>query len=180
VQDAGRGTLGIVMDWQFWVGLALGIPLSIAANIWTDRVRDFLDKRRTIRLSNKKSKEVQTYLYVRSLREGDATAKVMFDIGAINSLRELLFGLFGLVTIVFIVMAASDPKLSPYKTYIGYFSFFLIFLVTGFMTLSLIQYWRLLQIRRRLRWFREYENGIREKWGDDAIEEFLQPQIERT
>jgi hypothetical protein len=48
----------------------------VVGNLWTDSVRSYLDKRKHIRLSNKKSKEVRTYFLVRTLREGQPTTSL--------------------------------------------------------------------------------------------------------
>jgi hypothetical protein len=41
-----------------------------------------------------------------------------------------------------------------------------------FYLYTALLHWRALRIRFRLRRFHDYENRIREKWGDDALEEF--------
>jgi hypothetical protein len=46
------------MDTLFWVGILVGalvgIPTAIISNLWTDPVRGFLHRRRTIRLNRRK------------------------------------------------------------------------------------------------------------------------------
>jgi hypothetical protein len=163
------------MDTIFWVGLGLGalvsIPLSIDANLWTDAVRDFLDKSKRIRLSNKKSKEVRTYFFVRALREGDATAKVLFDIDATFSNRSAIFTGMCLGGLLCFMLVALDPKAAEHPVIIlGTFLSFAIF-AAGFHLWSMTLHWKLAQVRRRLMWFHQYETNIRVKWGDDALEE---------
>jgi hypothetical protein len=72
------------MDTVFWTGIVLGALLgligSVLGNLWTDDIREFLDKRKRLRLSNKKSRELQTFCYVKALREGNPTAKILFDL----------------------------------------------------------------------------------------------------
>ena len=46
------------MDIWFWLGLALAIPLSILANIYTPRVQSYLDERRE-RISSKRFEKVK-------------------------------------------------------------------------------------------------------------------------
>jgi hypothetical protein len=163
------------MDTIFWVGLALGvlisIPLSIAANLWTDAVRDFLDKRKRIRLSNKKSNEVRTYFFVRALREGNPTAKVLFDIDATFSNRSAIFTCMCLGGLMCFLLVALHPKAREHPVII--LCTFLAFAVfaMGFHVWSMTLHWKLAQIRRRLKWFHEYEANIRVKWADDALEE---------
>jgi hypothetical protein len=170
--------LGTTMDTIFWVGLLMGgllsIPLSIAANLWTDVVRGYLDKRRHIRLSNKKSKEVRTYFFVRALREGNPTAKVILDIESTLSNRAAIFtaicfgGLFSII-----ILVAANSKFAEYPK--SSFASAAIFAVAAlaFHLAGMMLHFKLLQIRRRLKWFNDYETGIRVKWGDDALEEFM-------
>jgi hypothetical protein len=163
------------MDTIFWVGLGLGalvsIPISIAANLWTDAVRNFLDKRKRIRLSNKKSKEVRTYFFVRALREGDPTAKVLLDIDATFSNRSAIFAGMCLGALMCFLLVALHPigKEHPFII-LGTSLSFMVFLI-GFHSWSMTLHWKLAQIRRRLMWFHDYETNIRVKWGDDALEE---------
>lgn len=69
------------MDIVFWFGIAVGamvgIPVSIVANLWTDPVRGFLSRRRTIRLSRNKHKELSSYYFVRRVIGGDEAAKAV-------------------------------------------------------------------------------------------------------
>jgi hypothetical protein len=164
------------MDWQFWIGLALGIPLSIFANLYTDRVRDYLDKRRTIRLSRKKSKEVRTYLYVRSLMEGHPGSKVLLDMD--NSLVDRLTTMWAFIYLLaaIAILFAFQPKFEVIQKPILIGAMAVLLLSTVLSIPLLIIHLDLTQTRRKVRRFSDYENSIREKWGDDAIEEFLAPQ----
>lgn len=165
------------MDAIFWIGLGLGallsMPISILANLWTDRVRNYLDRRRHIRLSNKKSKEVRTYFFVRALREGNPTAKVLLDIEATFFNRSAIFtelcfsGLFSMV----VLLAANQKFIEHPKLAFASIIFFAVFGL-GFHFYGMSMHLQLMRIRRRLKWFDEYETGIRVKWGDDALEEF--------
>src|SRR5450631_3842969 len=165
------------MDWtSILIGALLTIPLSIFANLFTEPVRDYLDKRRTIRLSRKRSKEVQTYLFVRALMEGEPRAKVLLDINAGMASRAATFSVlgFGAVSLV-IFLHSSQPKIQahPIPVAIMLLVGFILFAVMYFISMHL--HTAQLNVGRKLRRFHDYENSIREKWGDDAIEEFLAP-----
>jgi hypothetical protein len=163
------------MDIIFWIGLFLGGLLgligSILGNLWTDAVHDFLDKRRRIRLSNKKSKEVRTYFFVRALREGDPTAKVLFDMDATFSNRAAIFTGICLGAMMCLILVAFHPNAHEYPIAIVTVLFVLTVFMVAIHLWSTTLHWKLLQIRRRLMWFHEYETGIRAKWGDDELEE---------
>jgi hypothetical protein len=165
------------MDTVFWIGLGLGalisVPLSITANLWTDKARYLLDKRRRIRLSNKKSKEVRTYFFVRALREGDPTAKILFDIDAASSIRTLIFSAMDLTVLACLALVVSDARAKPYMSLLLGSAALLTVMGLGFCFWSIMLEARLLTIRQRLRWFHDYETSIRVKWGDDAIEEMM-------
>lgn len=170
------------MDTVFWTGLGLGalisVPLSITANLWTDKVRDYLDKRRKIRLSNRKSKEVRTYFFVRALVEGNPVAKVMFDMNVAESARMLLFATIAFVGIVFLALLSSDPRTVPYKPHMLWLGY--IVSAWAIITYLISSYLHLFnsQVERRTRRFKQYEDSIREKWGDDALEEALNKEWE--
>jgi hypothetical protein len=82
---------------------------------------------------------------------------------------------FCFVALGLVVIASFEPKLLPYKTFLYWAGMLTtaMGLLTHFWSMSL--HWKLLQVRSKLRRFEEYENRIREKWGDDALEGFLQP-----
>jgi hypothetical protein len=163
------------MDIIFWVGLLLGGLLgfigSMLSNLWTDAIGDYLDKRRRIRLSGKKSKEVRTYFFVRALREGDPSAKVLFDIDATFSNRAAIFIGICLGAMMCLVLVAFHPNAHEYPiSIVTAFCVLTVFMV-AFHLWSTILHWKLMHIRRRMMWFYEYETGIRVKWGDAALEE---------
>lgn len=165
------------MDWIFWMGLGLGaligLPISIMANLWTDRVRDYLDQRRTIRLSKQMSKELSTYVYVRSLREGDPTSKAIFDIDTSQPGHMFTLHTSCLVMAGFFVFLADQSKLEAYRAPLAGMALLLIFLSLVSLASGFLLYREYQQIRRKLRRFEEYENSIREEWGPYPIEEFM-------
>jgi hypothetical protein len=168
------------MDMVFWLGLGLGalisVPLSITANLWTDKVRDLLDKRRKIRLSNTKSKEVKMYFFVRTLREGDPTSRILFDEETNQSLRWLVFGMFCFLAMTFLVMASLQPQVRQQSgAALIVFIYVLLVLCAVAVCWSLLMHTRTSMVRWRLRQFKTYETDIRVKWGDDALEELHPP-----
>ena len=169
---------GDSMDTVFWSGLLIGglfsIPLSITANIWTDAVRDFLDKRRHVRLSNKKWREVRTYFEVRALREGDPTAKTIFDYEQVDNIRAVIGMLLCLsmaLPLIYIYVVREPQVKEHLAAYLSIWGFIGI-IFCYFSLYAAFLHWRALRIRIRLRRFHSYEDSIREKWGDDALEKF--------
>lgn len=165
------------MDWIFWLGLALGaaisFPVSVLANLWTDRAREYLGKRRQIRLSNRKAKEIATYLKIRAIVEGDPTVKAVFDLERLSATRSLLMAILGMSIIGIGFTVFLSPAFEEHKRTVRIF-LFVYLAMTGIVGLnSFYEHYLMVQIRSKLGRFREYENRIREKWGDDAIEDFL-------
>lgn len=168
------------MDWVFWIGLGLGaaisFPISIIANLQTENVREWFGKRRAIKLSEKKYKEVRTYLYIRALVEGNPVAKVLLDLDTSFVNRIVTISLLPMLCVVPVLVVALQPEMTKYRHFFGFacIALCLISSLSGFVVMSF--HFLLSQIRRKVLNFVEYENSIREKWGDDAIEEFLRPQ----
>jgi hypothetical protein len=161
------------MDTTFWTGIILGAFLglvcSILGNLWTDAVRNFIDKRKRIRLNGKKSKEVRTYCFVRALREGNPTAKVLFDIDQTMSVRSTLFMIACLSFLVAMLFVARQPQIHEHLAvfltlFTAVFVMFLFFY--GYATSLHLE---VLRIKYRLLRFEEYETSVRVKWGDDAV-----------
>jgi len=65
------------MDATFWLNLllplVLSIPLSIMANIYSDPVREFIAKRRHIRLNKRCAREIRMHQWVLAIKRGDPT-----------------------------------------------------------------------------------------------------------
>ncbi len=71
------------MDSTFWIGLIIGAVLSLAAsiiaNLYTDRIQQYLSTRRRIRLNGKKASELKTHDFVKKLRMGDPVTLLEFN-----------------------------------------------------------------------------------------------------
>jgi CBS domain containing-hemolysin-like protein len=169
------GDKGSNVDTSFWSGILvaalLSVPLSIFSNIYSDRVREFLEKRKRIRLSNKKARELQTYCLVKALREGDPTATTIFSIDQTLSNRMLILT----CTSVGVSYASLLIYLTPlFSEHIPKQYFIAFMVVTGlgvmfFHYYSTVLHARLIQIKYKLMWFDDYEQKIRTRWGDDAL-----------
>jgi hypothetical protein len=66
------------MDFNFWIGIAIGTVLSLAtsfiANFYTDPMRRFMKGRKVIFLNRRKGKELQIYKQLVSLRVRPGTS----------------------------------------------------------------------------------------------------------
>jgi len=110
------------MDAVFWMGLILGalisLPISIIANIWADPVRELLHKRRRIRYSKTRSRELRRYFYVKALREGDPTSRILFDIESTQASRLDMFTILAMCCILVSFVALGLPNGRSYQAYI--------------------------------------------------------------
>jgi hypothetical protein len=164
------------MDAIFWIGLGLGalvsIPAAVIANLWTDPVRGFMDRRRTVKLGRKKEKELRKYWLVRAIMEGDEAEKANFIFRQNFAIHSAIFS-------VGYIIAALCAGVAIYGG--GFTSvlknrwFILLSVVWGFganyLLLfsfgTMLQAWR---ITMRLRDFARYERSIVEKWGNPEPE----------
>ena len=114
------------MDAVFWTGLLLGaligLPISITANLWTEPVRELLHIRRRIRYSEKKSRELRRYFYVKALRDGDPTAKILLDMQLNDVTRALLFLLGSTFLYATCIALISQPYAQDYRSHIRVFA----------------------------------------------------------
>ena len=118
---------------------------------------------------------MRTYFFVRALREGNPTAKVLFDIDATFSNRTAIFtGISVVLALCFMILGAASQKLQQYPYLIVSLTVLFGLFALAFHFWSTMLHFKLIQIRRRLNWFHDYETNIRVKWGDDALEEMQQ------
>jgi hypothetical protein len=66
---------------EFWASVLLsgvvGFPIAIVANLYSDQVREYLDRRKTIKLNKKRALELQTYQRVLRLVEANLTQTLL-------------------------------------------------------------------------------------------------------
>jgi hypothetical protein len=158
------------MDYVFWAGIALGAILGVAGsiigNLWTDKVRSYLDNRRKISLSKTKSRELRRYYFAKALREGEPSSTIFYSllqtyfIAAVSFLAVLV----GFLIILFFV--AKEPIVQQHFGIVRAIALWVC--ASGFLLLCVIQhlYIVLYKIWSRLRRFEQYESQIYEKWGD--------------
>jgi hypothetical protein len=163
------------MDPSFWLGIIcgalVGMPFSIAANLWTDPIRAFIDRRRTIRYSSQKSSELEQYRFAEALREGDPTATLIFGIDRAFSIRLVVQSstlLLGMGVFVVLRFAAAS--------YIAPLTFKIALCILAaptvwFLLQSYTSAFRLQQIKSRLAGFDEYERIIHERWGEEFTQQ---------
>jgi hypothetical protein len=158
------------MDIVFWVGLFVGALLgligSILGNLWTDAVRSYLDNRRQIRLSKKKSRELRRYYFTKNLRDGEPATTIFYGLLQIYFVAAISFlaVMVGFFIILFIV--GKDPVAQQHIIIARTFA--ILAGLSSLILLAVIQhlYFRIYQIWSRLRRFEAYEVQIYDKWGE--------------
>ncbi|UFW91074.1 hypothetical protein BjapCC829_22050 [Bradyrhizobium barranii] len=158
------------MDSSFWLGIIagalVGIPFSIAANLWTDPIRELIERRRHIRYSNRKSRELSRYHFVKDLHQGAPRARTLLEFEIFEATRAVMFFCVALLFTVCSFIWLQSPRAAEYYGAARYVNFF-------FLSVSMLSYavvvstsQRLRQLRTRLIRFEEYEQAIYEKWSD--------------
>ncbi|MCK1567488.1 hypothetical protein IVB08_26615 [Bradyrhizobium sp. 173] len=167
------------MDTAFWLGIGMGalvgIPISIVANLWTDPVRGFLDRRRTIQLSRQKDKELGNYYFARAILDGDEAAKAHLNFrqtfavhSAVFSALYLLVGLMAGLG-MYAGGYVEVLKLTFVKVLI------MVWAIGGnYLAIhSIISFLNTWRVVLRLRNFSRYEASIIEKWGEPENPSYL-------
>lgn len=161
------------MDFNFWAGIVIAaiisVPLSISANLYSDKVRWHLDRWRGLRLSKRMARELQHYHLVAALRSGDPVANAVLQLQNHEATRGLIMAfvaggmLVGLAT--FRDEVAEYVPVWSIRTYAFMLSFSTIYLMVN----SMFVHWRMRAIQRRIIQFDRYAAQIRSKWGDEVI-----------
>jgi|GEM_PF-6965518 len=158
------------MDTTFWIGIFVGtafsLVASIIANLYTDRIQQYLSARRSIRLNNKKTSELTTYAFVKKLRAGDPVSTLSFGRSRDFTFYMLGFAvLSGVVCLVVIVDPTFDRSNALYR----FLPILLIALSLTCLMALLLSFQSVARISKKANDFEQYEANIRSKWGNDAI-----------
>jgi hypothetical protein len=161
------------VDTAFWLGIVLGAVVSLmasfAANLYTDTLRSYLAKRSQLRLSNRRAKEIDDYKLVKMLRSGDPLARLEIQGRRDSGLRNMLWALlFSQCMIAFVVIRFMRPEL--------YYIVIVVAGVAGLMSsVAMVLSFAISTSTRSLllkaKKIEEYEQQIRNEWGEDAIEQ---------
>jgi hypothetical protein len=158
------------MGATFWVGTLVGAILSlvasVVANLFTDRIQQFISARRRIRLGNRKTIELKTYAFVKGLRSGDPVAHLELSRARDISLYSLGLGASSLLSLLVFYIdpnverTAGLNQLLPVVLLVACLICLLVFLLTSQSISRQI---------KKAKDFEQYEADIRTKWGSDAI-----------
>jgi hypothetical protein len=168
------------LDTAFWLGIGLGaligIPSSIIANLWTDPVRGFLDRHRTIQLSRQKDKELRSYYFARAILEGDEAAKAYFSVRQTFAVQSAVFSALYLLVAI---MTGLGIYVGGYTEVLKFtFAKVLILIwaigVNYLAIHSMVSFLNLWRVVLRLSNFKRYEASIVEKWGEPGNPSYLQ------
>ena len=161
------------MDTTFWVGIILGalasFPVAIVANLYSEQVREYLDRRRVLRLNRKRSGELVVHQRLLRLIQGDPIQTLLHAEHRLMMIMSLfiLFMSYGLLLILalfkqsillFMPKTALLVTAAVVSLFSGVVSLFILVLFKDYRNTM-----------RKVRRFSEYEAQIRAKWGKDAI-----------
>jgi hypothetical protein len=164
---------GRFVDTTFWMGILIGAVLSlatsIAGNIYTDQVQDFFQRRKRLRLSNKKARELATHRYISGLKNGDPTISTLFGIDQTLSNRYTIIGGIASVPILLSVLLPASIRSALPKYSVEVFAITLAVCAVFFLFMSMVSHLSIIHTKWKLLRFADYESQIRAKWGNDAI-----------
>ena len=161
------------MDTTFWISLLvpllLSIPLSVIANIYSDPVREFVLKRRHIRLNKKRSREIRMHQRVLAIKSGDPTELL--------SLSYAQF-LVMMMTVAAVGLSAAWVAWLVFRpqvlTHISEILFiiaysFLVLVATAAQWLGAVLFNDIRVTMLKVRRFERYEEQMKAKWGPDVL-----------
>jgi hypothetical protein len=167
------GDKGAHMDTAFWAGIILGglvsFPVAIVANLYSEQVREYLDRRRVVRLNRKRSSEIAVHERLLRLINGDPTQTLLHAEHQLMMIMSLLvlcmcYGfLFGLAyfrkpILIMVPKTAVEVAAIALLLFSGTVSLLVLLIFSDYRNTM-----------RKIRRFSDYEAQIRAKWGEDAI-----------
>ena len=167
------------MDTTFWMGIAIGaiisLFVSIMANLYTPRLRTFLDKRSELRLSNKKADELQDYALAKGVLNGLPLMIQKIETRRNLALRMMIYALAflvmatGFLVLVTALISLRAPEDSVPSTLVFVFVNIVLFASMAAIASSVRMNRNVRDIIQKASNLEKYENDIRKKWGEDAI-----------
>jgi|GraSoi2013_100cm_1033763.scaffolds.fasta_scaffold05877_6 hypothetical protein len=161
------------MSIEFWSGVLLsgllGLPIAIIANLYSEQVREYLDRRKTLRLNKKRSLEIIVHQRILRLVEGEPTQTLLLAEERLMMVMAILILylcyaiLFGLLYFKGAILLVVSRLL-----FVSAASIIMVFtLFTSAAILIILGHYR--NTMRKVRLFSEYEAQMRKKWGEDIF-----------
>jgi hypothetical protein len=161
------------MSIKFWSGVlfsgVIGLPIAIIANLYSEQVREYLDRRKNLRLNKKRSLEIRVHQRILRLVEGEPTQTLLHAEERLMMVLSILI-LYLCYGALFILVYFREAILSiaPRSLLLSAASvaMFFTFIITVFVLILFGDY---RNIMRKVRRFSEYEDQMRKKWGEDIF-----------
>ncbi|SIO24835.1 hypothetical protein SAMN05443247_03131 [Bradyrhizobium erythrophlei] len=161
------------MSIEFWSGVLLsgviGLPTAIIANLYSEQVREYLDRRKTLRLNKKRSLEIIVHQRILRLVEGEPTQTLLHAEHRFMMVTSILIlylcyaALFGLL-----YFREAILSIAPRLILLSAASVAMVF--TFVITVGILILFRdYRNTMRKVRRFSEYEDQMRKKWGEDIF-----------
>jgi hypothetical protein len=161
------------MSIEFWSGVLLsgviGLPIAIIANLYSEQVREYLDRRKTLRLNKKRSLEIIVHQRILRLVEGEPTQTLLHaeeGLMMVLVILALYLCYAFLFTLVYFREAILLIVARPILLSAAIIFMFSTFVLTVVMLLLFGDYRNTM---RKVRRFSEYEAQMRKKWGEDIF-----------
>jgi hypothetical protein len=161
------------MSIQFWFGVllsgVLGLPIAIIANLYSEQVREYLDRRKTLRLNKKRSLEIMVHQRILRLVEGEPTQTLLLADERLVMVMAILI-LYLCYAILFGLLYFREAILLVVSRILFVSAGSIIVVLTLFTSAGmLIIFGHYRNTMRKVRLFSEYETQMRKKWGDDVF-----------
>jgi hypothetical protein len=140
------------MSIEFWIGLALAVPLSIVANLLTLRLIPFLGRRRLIKARKTKAQALQIYNRIRAFKEGRRDKYAYYFLLASSA---VLFAIASSTIIIGVLL--TSPSFDPAV---------ILLLIAVLLALFAVGYLlSIYETARQLDRFDDYKKEFEERWG---------------
>ncbi|UEM17025.1 MULTISPECIES: hypothetical protein [Bradyrhizobium] len=162
---------------SFWLGIlcaaVVGIPFSIAANLWTDPVRGYLGNRQVAKLNQTRDRELRRYWYVRHIMAGSGQVLADLQFRQSYAIHGAVFaGLYYMMMLSIGFFAYVGQKTEVLHSRTAAVVFIICTIgAAALAATSMLQMFNVLRIMRRVRNFTAYEQSIIEKWGEPVPED---------
>jgi ABC-type transport system involved in cytochrome bd biosynthesis fused ATPase/permease subunit len=139
-------------DVSFWLGLALAVPLSVAANLLTPHVMAFLDNRKLIKTRKTRAQAILIYNRIRAFKEGRRDKYAYYFLLASSAVLCAIAS-----ATIFIAVLLTSPSFDPAMILL------LIAFILALFAVACVA--GIYETARQLERFDDYKREFEQRWG---------------
>jgi hypothetical protein len=142
-----------MLELNFWLGLALSIPLSILANVFTPKLLSYLERRKILKTHRTRSKEKEMVERAREFKSGKRDKYAYYFLCALGSIFFMIVG-----SSVTLVLLLTSPNLDNLLIGVAVIAASLVLCASLFMSIHITGY--------NIDNFADCERRFKERWPD--------------